>query len=223
MTSRYQIYVDIIIPAHNEADTIANVVKAAIESRFHNVIHVMADSCSDNTANNARIAGAEVHTVDFHNKGSVMAYGLEHVVTSHVCFLDGDLIGLTSDHVDSLLSLRNVHGIGLRDKAIKKLTYGFPFPKIAGERILPTYVARQADLYESGYEAEMKLNLASHKAGLETKYVMMYGCDHRQMDQKWGFVNSIKPDLTRWYSVFKGTVKYVLKENGGSLTEPPNS
>ena len=216
MPSRFDIHVDIIIPAHNEQETIANVAKACLESRLKNQVHVIADACSDQTAKRARDAGAEVHTVDFHDKGSVMAFGLEKTVTSHVCFIDGDLIGLTPDHVTSLLMIKGKHGIGLRDKAIKKVTYGFPFPKIAGERILPTWVARNANLWGAGYEAEMRLNLASHNAGLKTEYVLMHGCDHRMMNDKWGFVNSIKPDITRWYKVMTGSVKYLIHAKSAS-------
>lgn len=215
MPSQLQRLVDIVIPAHNEQDTIANVVTAAKASRLSREVYVIADDCNDETASRAREAGASVLEVGYHNKGSSMQEGLNHVVTSHVCFLDGDLIGLTESHVTDLLSYKYAHVIGLRDSAIKKWSYGFPTPKIAGERTLPTWVADQAGLYESGYEAEMRINLATSHAQLRTKYVLMRGCDHRMMDDKWGLKASIYPDLQRWYRVMTGTMKYLANKRSG--------
>lgn len=217
--------VDIVIPAHNEQDTISGVVLAAADARKHRKIFVIADDCTDQTVTNAARAGAEVIEVNWHNKGSAMATGLDYVQTSHVCFLDGDLHGLTGEHVASLINPRNAHVIGLRDGAIKKWSYGLPLPKIAGERTLPTEVARNAGLFGSGYQAEMRINLETSKAHLPTLYVLMHGCDHRQMDDKWGFKQSIKPDLDRWLRVGTGTIRYLSRIRSGQRSTPtaPNS
>lgn len=54
----------VVIPAHNEADGIADTIRSALAARWpsdRRKIHVIADNCLDDTAAVARSAGATVH------------------------------------------------------------------------------------------------------------------------------------------------------------------
>jgi len=82
-----------IVPAFNEARSIADVVTG-----LHGIVsHVLIvdDGSTDQTAERARAAGAEVLSRGTNTgKGSAVRAGLAHVMTgpfTHVLFLDGDL------------------------------------------------------------------------------------------------------------------------------------
>ena len=82
-----------IVPAFNEARSIADVVTG-----LHGVVsHVLIvdDGSTDETAERARAAGAEVLSRGTNTgKGSAVRAGLAHVMTgpfTHVLLLDGDL------------------------------------------------------------------------------------------------------------------------------------
>lgn len=169
---------DIVIPAHNEAGTIAAVVNAATAAPSVGQVVVVADHCTDATADLARAAGADL-VVELTNatgdKGTAMAFGLAQVVTSDVLFIDADLLGLVWQHVEALLIAEPKGGqvCGLRD-----VPYHFTsnrLPPITGERRIGADLARSVDLTGSGYRAEIMLNAAVGRAQLPHRNVVLVG------------------------------------------------
>lgn len=75
----------VVIPAHNEADTVAAAVTAVIAAGRHADVAlrlvVVADACTDHTARVARSAGAEVLVIDSNNVGTARAAGFTHVLS----------------------------------------------------------------------------------------------------------------------------------------------
>jgi glycosyltransferase involved in cell wall biosynthesis len=92
----------VLIPALDEAGTVATVIDVARKARIGPVI-VVDDGSSDATAQVAAAAGAEVLRLE-HNlgKGGAMAAGARSRRERVVVLLDADLIGLTPQHVRSL-------------------------------------------------------------------------------------------------------------------------
>ncbi|MGH8885812.1 MAG: glycosyltransferase [Egibacteraceae bacterium] len=83
--------VTVIIPAHNEAESITETVRSCLEQTYKpQRVLVMADACSDDTAELAREAGAEVIEVDFKCKSLCQRAALELVTTDIVVGLDAD-------------------------------------------------------------------------------------------------------------------------------------
>jgi cellulose synthase/poly-beta-1,6-N-acetylglucosamine synthase-like glycosyltransferase len=78
----------IIIPAHNEGAVIATTVTKLLALDYPSglfTVHVIADHCTDKTAEFARMAGAVVHQRDGGprgGKGSAMNWGLEQILTT---------------------------------------------------------------------------------------------------------------------------------------------
>lgn len=74
-----------VIPAHDEAETIAAALTAVRASaRLARVplrLIVVADACADETAMIARSAGAEVLEIDANNVGAARAAGFHHVLS----------------------------------------------------------------------------------------------------------------------------------------------
>ena len=108
-----------IVPAYNEAGRITNVLQAIAAAHLVDEIIVVADGCSDSTADEARgfaarLAQGEVgdgrgvplRIFDLkHNigKGGAMTYGAHRTDAEVLLFLDADLIGLRAEQVDAML------------------------------------------------------------------------------------------------------------------------
>jgi cellulose synthase/poly-beta-1,6-N-acetylglucosamine synthase-like glycosyltransferase len=82
--SRRELRFDVIVPAHDEAEGIARTVRSLLkldwpDGRFR--VLVVADNCTDSTADIARAAGALVldrNSVDERGKGYALAYAFEY-------------------------------------------------------------------------------------------------------------------------------------------------
>ena len=92
----------VLIPAYDEARTVADVVRPALLADVGPVL-VVDDGSSDGTADAAREAGAEVLVLrDNRGKGGAVVAGAEHLVADVLVLLDADLVGLAPEHVRDL-------------------------------------------------------------------------------------------------------------------------
>jgi glucosyl-3-phosphoglycerate synthase len=81
-----------VIPAHNEQDLVATIVRQACQAALAGDRVLVVDSGStDSTGQRAAEAGAEVLRGP-HGKGAAMAAAIADIDTEWVCFLDADLI-----------------------------------------------------------------------------------------------------------------------------------
>lgn len=172
----------IVIPAHNEAERIGAVLTAA--TAVATEVVVVADACSDDTANVASAYGARVLSIGVGDKGSAMAAGAAVVADPLVLFLDADLQGLTASHVSALSTYPPLDGmvVGLRDEAQPS-----GLPPISGERRLPTDFVRGLKLAGTGYRAELLIDAAVARAGLPHRHYRMVGVS-----------NPTRPHLLMW-------------------------
>ena len=93
-----------IIPAFNEARTIGDVVTAVKLSGLVDDIIVVSDGSQDATSDAARAHGAQVVELPENlGKGGAIAAGLAATDAGVILLLDGDLVGLTSRHLEDLL------------------------------------------------------------------------------------------------------------------------
>lgn len=168
--------VDVVIPAHDEAGTVADVIGACQRAPSVGRVIVVADACTDDTARQASGPADQVLTTDARDKGSAMALGLTAVTTEAVLFVDADLEGFQWQHAEALIQLPPTRGmsVGLRDAPINGLT-GRLLPPISGQRRLPTDFARQCNLQGQGYRSELLIDAAVGKARLPHRSVVMVG------------------------------------------------
>jgi glycosyltransferase involved in cell wall biosynthesis len=118
--------IKVIIPAFNEADSIANVIEDLPDTVSE--IIVVNNNSSDNTAENARKAGATVLTENRIGYGYACLRGMEYVATQSdtsdiIVFIDGDY----SDYPEELSKLvepilKNGYDfvIGARDSRLRE-------------------------------------------------------------------------------------------------------
>jgi glucosyl-3-phosphoglycerate synthase len=94
--------VTVVIPALNEAATIASVVTFAFRSLLVGEVIVIDDGSTDDTAELAFSAGAKVITSTMLGKGASMEDGMREARHELILFLDGDLRGLREDVIDAM-------------------------------------------------------------------------------------------------------------------------
>jgi len=97
--------ISVIIPAYNEEGTIADVIKTVKKVPEINNIIVVSDGSTDNTVDIARRLGVEVYQLKENiGKGGAIKKGFEKTDSDILLFLDADLIGLTCEHIYTLIN-----------------------------------------------------------------------------------------------------------------------
>ena len=103
--------VAVLVPAHNEASIITSTLASVgAQMRVHDRLLVVADNCSDDTAQLARRAGAEVverHNDQLRGKGYALDFGVRHLAQDPpevVIIVDADC--LVGDGAIDLLARR---------------------------------------------------------------------------------------------------------------------
>jgi glycosyltransferase involved in cell wall biosynthesis len=83
--------ISIIIPAYNEAENIGNVIKTIMERHPGAEIVVINDGSTDNTANEAKKAGAIVYNHPYNiGNGAAIKTGIRHAAGDILILMDGD-------------------------------------------------------------------------------------------------------------------------------------
>lgn len=179
-----------IIPAWNEAETIASVVDSARRARLIDEVIVADNNSSDDTAGRAARSGARVVTNDIPGKGQTMRAGVEATDAEVIVFLDADLLGLSADHIDSLV--RPVidgdadMACGLFDRGpVSNVAYLHALPVLTGQRALRRELFDQLDDRAiEGYKVEAALNSLVAQQKLERLDVVLPGLWHRTKEEK---------------------------------------
>lgn len=96
--------VSVVIPAYNEEENVAHVVKTALSCKYVQEVLVVDDGSFDNTYEKAKIAGASIirHTTN-QGKGAALKTGFKHSNGDIVAFIDADLENLTINQVDNMI------------------------------------------------------------------------------------------------------------------------
>lgn len=191
---------DVIIPARNEAATIGPVVAAAVRAGCTRRVLVIDDGSQDATGRIAKANGAHVlRNPKNLGKGRAMLLALGFTDTSYVCFLDADLRGFTSRHLEqlwcSLAHDRLAMVCGLRDYGpIQNAFQQTAFAEtITGERICARWLLEAVPRdYWNGYAIEAAINGYAKKLGAKVGKQVMSGVSIVNKTEKEGFWSGLK-------------------------------
>jgi glycosyltransferase involved in cell wall biosynthesis len=180
-----------VIPAWNEAATIGAVVFAALDAGSVDEVIVVDNASTDATAAVAAAHGARVVREPTPGKGQAMRAGVAAVPDADVVvFLDADLVGLRSHHIDGLVATVRAGeadmACGLFDRGpVANPIFLASLPVLTGQRALRRALFDQLDDAEvAGYRVEAALNSLVAQQGLVRRDEVLDGLWHRTKEEK---------------------------------------
>jgi glycosyltransferase involved in cell wall biosynthesis len=185
--------IDVIVPARDEAPTVAANVGAALECRHVREVIVVDDGSRDDTADRAREAGAKVIVLEESSgsKAHAMAAGVASSDADAFLFVDADCTNLTGAHLDALCEPVLEHRAALSIGAFDYGRFWNPqvlrWPPLSGERVVPRSVWDAIpDAKLHGYTIEMRINQVVAEARLPVSIRTLEGVSHRTKRDKHG-------------------------------------
>lgn len=198
---RRESMIDAVIPARDEAPTVAAVVAACRACRYVREVVVVDDGSGDDTAERALAAGAKVlrrppAADGTGSKAAAMEAGVELSDADAILFVDADLLGLTAAHLDAIcrpyVDGRAAMSLGVFDYGIWNPLV-LRFPPTSGERVLPRWVFEAVPPHKrQGYLIEIMLNEVVAEARMPFSAQVMQGVTHRTKRQKFGRVDGYR-------------------------------
>lgn len=218
-----------IIPAHNEAKTVGDVVRVALQCRYVDEVIVVDDVSTDETAACAAEAGAKVVPATTLGKGEAMSEGVASTDAGILLFLDGDLLGLEVDHLDRLvkpvLEKEAMMTCGLFDRGpLLNPIFLRLLPVLTGERALPRELFESLDPDDTeGYKIEAALNSRCGEIGGKRVCFVCPGLWHLTKEKKYpnpveGFLRKILMLLTAIWEYLAYRFRRRMSRKTRSLT-----
>jgi len=194
---------DVIIPARDEALTVAGVVKAARAAFGVGRVFVVDDGSSDGTAEEAARAGAVVLSRPPGVPGSkarALAWGVEASAAPVLVFFDADILEVRPEHFEALaapvlageawLSCGMIPYGRLRDPFFLRL------PPITGLRAIRREVFEAIpDGKRNGFQIEIMINEVIARGGLPSTIRVLPGLRHRSKIRKAGWRRGLASHL----------------------------
>jgi glycosyltransferase involved in cell wall biosynthesis len=187
--------VSVVIPAFDEAGTVAASVVAARRHPMVDDVIVVDDGSSDGTADVAEQAGAYVVRLGQNRgKAEAMAVGVRHARHHIIMFLDADVTGHTNDTLTAImqpvLDRRYEMYVGVHARStvwLNDLLHFFPI--IGGERALTRRLWESVPaMHKVGFQIEIAMNYTSKLFKRGMGFELIRGTAHHTKEKKYGLV-----------------------------------
>ena len=203
----------VLISAFNEQDTVADVVRAALEARLGEV-WVVSDGSSDATAERARAAGASVIAYpDNRGKGGAVAAGVREIEADTLILLDADLKNL---HASNLRALLEPLETGEADTTVGLFSHGRgatdfgnrATPFLSGQRAISrATLSRVRQLEGRQYAIELAITDQINAEKLRLKYVNLEGVSQVMKEEKIGFLAGFARRVRMYWQILSYAVR----------------
>jgi glycosyltransferase involved in cell wall biosynthesis len=198
-----------IVPAYNEAETIAEVLSVLKSVPLIQEILVVSDGSTDGTVDIARsLRMRTIHLRENHGKGTAMAVGVAHTDADILLFVDGDILNLTGSLLEQLmapvLAGTSDMNVGVRNRgeiinAVQQRTG----PLLSGIRCLRRQVFEAVpESHREGFAIETGLNWACAELGMRTTTLVMHNLRHLVKEKKRGMWRGMKARVRMFAAVF---------------------
>jgi len=209
--------ISVVVPAYNEAGRIGAVLRPVVQSGLIDEVIVVDDGSDDGTADEARRYPVRVVSLpENRGKAAALDAGVSLSRNDTFLFLDADLVGLTTEHVDTLIrayrgnQLDMVVGVfanGRRNTDIAQKIN----PYASGQRIISRSLWERAKEFveEMDYGIEMALSKLAAKEGWRKDHVKLQGVTHVLKEEKRGFAKGVLDRLKMYGDMIKWLVKKI--------------
>jgi glycosyltransferase involved in cell wall biosynthesis len=198
-----------IVPAYNEAETIAEVLSALKSVPLIQEILVVSDGSTDGTVEIARsLKMRTIHLRENHGKGTAMAVGVAHTDADILLFVDGDILNLTGSLLEQLmapvLAGTSDMNVGVRNRGeILNAVQQRTGPLLSGIRCLRREVFEAVpESHREGFAIETGLNWACDELGMRTTTLVMHNLRHLVKEKKRGVWRGMKARVRMFAAVF---------------------
>jgi glycosyltransferase involved in cell wall biosynthesis len=206
----------VVIPAYNEADNLHQVLTTVCATAWLQEIIVVDDGSTDATFESAtRFAECDPRLVvmrlpENQGKAAALLTGVRALHTDLVIFLDADLIGLRSLHLEQLrdLQISGSHEMGIavfHEPTFINLISVRLAPNYSGQRCLWRLEAEEAltPLADARYGVEAGLNIHAEHQHWEVRRVAWYGVTHEIVWSKRRGLASLQNRWQMYYQIWQ--------------------
>jgi glycosyltransferase involved in cell wall biosynthesis len=202
------VIVDAVVPARDEAPTVADVVMACRACAYVRDVIVVDDGSSDGTGDLAVAAGAKVVRRDQGgSKAHAMAAGVAASDADAFLFVDADLLGVTPQHLVDIcrpfVEGRAVMSLGTFDYGVWSPLV-LRLPPTTGERIVPRSVFEAIPREKlDGYTIEVRINEVVVGARAPVTARVMRGVTHRTKRDKFGWLEGYRRTFRMFWDLVR--------------------
>ncbi|MDZ7672287.1 MAG: glycosyltransferase family 2 protein [Halanaerobiales bacterium] len=205
-----------LIPAFNEEKTIGNIIDVLKKVPRIKEIIVVDDGSEDNTYQVAKNLGVRaIRLPENKGKGAALQEGITNLETDIILLLDGDLIGLKSEHIYKLINpvladqADMTIGIFKKGRNLTDLAQVVS-PRLSGQRAIKlSELKKLKELDKKGFGVEVSLNKHFKNTG-RVKRVNLYDLTHVMKEEKLGLVDGVKARTKMYIDILRSLFNNIV-------------